>query len=147
MYKPEPCRYTKMHSADFSYGITDKAQLWNSLSTSVHTLILFSFSKFTLHFTLPRKQKYFPLFDYMLNHYQLPFYCPVNVLKLETQDQENLITFSTLTAEEKSTHTHLLMPKWTKHNVNRNKTHCYQLLHRGCPFSIWKGQEYFHYES
>lgn len=53
----------------------------------------------------------------MLNHYQLPFYCPVNVLKLETQDQENLITFSTLIAEEKSTHTHLLMPKWTKHNM------------------------------
>lgn len=117
MYKPEPCKYTNVHHAEFSYGITEKTWLWNSLST----LFLFSFSKFTLYFSLcislPRKQKYFPLFDYMLNHYQLTFYHPIAVLKLNIQDQENLTAFSTLTAEEKSTHTYLLMPKWTKHNM------------------------------
>lgn len=64
---------------------------------------LFSFSSQSLPCSLPCQKKISP-FDYMLNCYQLAFYCPVTVLKHKTPDQENLIAFFKLIAKEENTH-------------------------------------------
>lgn len=78
---------------------------------------LSSFSSQSLPCSLPCQKKISP-FDYMLNRYQLTFYCPVTVLKHKTPDQENLIAFFKLTARGKHTHTqHPLPPKRTKQNM------------------------------
>lgn len=107
MYKPEPCKCTNMHLLIF---LMESQTKHSSGTVCPHTYSLFLF-KIHLVFYLAKKslrkifcQNIFPPFDYTLNHYQLTFYCPITVLKFKIQDQENLIAFSTLRAEEKSTH-------------------------------------------